>query len=44
MLCGTLPAIGGIRAAASWRMELRDPTRDRALSLHYTVAALPVRA
>lgn len=44
MLCGTLPAIGGVRPASAWRMELRDPVADRAIALAYETVALPVRA
>jgi hypothetical protein len=44
MLCGTLPAIGGVRPGARWRMELRDPGGDRTMTLEYSVRALPVRA
>ena len=44
MLCGTLPAIGGIRRAPHWRMELHDPATGQTLSLAYDVRALPVRA
>lgn len=42
MLCGTLPAIGGVRPAAAWRMELHDPVADCSISLSYEVGALPV--
>jgi len=44
MLCGTLPAIGGVRPAPAWRMELRDPVEGRAIALEYAVRSLPVRA
>jgi hypothetical protein len=44
MLCGTLPARGGVRPSASWRMELRDPAAGRALKLAYAVETLPVVA
>ncbi|MEL7462676.1 MAG: DUF2848 domain-containing protein [Pseudomonadota bacterium] len=42
MLCGTLSAIGGVRAAARFRMELRDPATGRAISHEYEAKALPV--
>lgn len=44
MLCGTLPAIGGVRPSPAWRMELRDPASGCALALEYAVRPLPVRA
>lgn len=44
MLCGTLPAIGGVRPGAAWRMTLRDPVLGRDLALSYRVVALPVVA
>ncbi|MEM9344064.1 MAG: DUF2848 domain-containing protein [Pseudomonadota bacterium] len=44
LFCGTLPAIGGVRAAQSYRMALTDPMRDRAIRLDYTVASLPIIA
>jgi hypothetical protein len=44
MLCGTLPAIGGVRPGGAWRMELRDPAAERSLTLEYAVIPLPVRA
>jgi hypothetical protein len=43
MLCGTLPAIGGIVPAARYEMELADPAGG-ALGLAYNVATLPVVA
>lgn len=42
MLCGTLPAIGGVRPAARYRMALTDPVRGREIRLEYSVTALPV--
>ena len=44
MLCGTLPAIGGVRPAGAFRMALHDPTRDRTIEHEYRVHALPVVA
>jgi hypothetical protein len=44
MFCGTLGAIGGVRPAAAWRMALRDPARDREITLEYAVSALPIVA
>ncbi|QUN26413.1 DUF2848 domain-containing protein [Cupriavidus sp. KK10] len=42
MLCGTLPAIGGIRPAERFEIELEDPALGRTLRHAYAVAALPV--
>jgi len=41
MLCGTLPAIGGVRAADAFRIELHDPTTGRRLRHAYAVRTLP---
>ncbi len=42
MLCGTLPAIGGIRPAPAFRMELHDPVLGRSIRHGYRVSELPV--
>jgi uncharacterized protein DUF2848 len=42
MFCGTVGAIGGIRPATRFDMELEDPVRKRKLSHGYDVVALPV--
>jgi len=42
MLCGTLAAIGGIRAADRFEVELEDPVLGRSLRHVYTVKPLPV--
>lgn len=42
MLCGTLAAIGGIRAAGRFEFELHDPVLGRTLHHAYDVEALPV--
>ena len=42
MLCGTLPAIGGVRPAAAFRLELHDPRLGRTLRHAYAVRALPL--
>lgn len=42
MLCGTLPAIGGIRPAERFEIELEDPVLGRTLRHGYAVATLPV--
>ncbi len=44
MLCGTLGAIGGVRPASDYRMELEDPKRGRKIALDYSVRTLPVIA
>lgn len=41
MTCGTVNAIGGIRPAASFSMELFDPRRGRTLSHSYVLDILP---
>lgn len=41
MTCGTMAAIGGIRPAAVFTMELHDPRRDRSLRHRYQVDVLP---
>ena len=42
MFCGTVGAIGGIRPASRFEMELEDPVRNRKLRHGYDVVALPV--
>jgi len=42
MLCGTLSAIGGVRSATEYKMELADPIRDEGIDLEYTVNVLPI--
>lgn len=42
MLCGTLSAIGPVRPAGAYRMELLDSLLNRSLYLDYRVSALPV--
>ena len=44
MTCGTVPAIGGIRPATHFRMELHDPRKNRAIRHQYHCALLPVVA
>jgi hypothetical protein len=41
MTCGTVSAIGGIRPAATFAMELHDPRRGRSIKHRYTVEILP---
>ena len=43
MLCGTLPAIGGIRPAERFEIELEDPVLCRTLRHGYQVVSLPVQ-
>lgn len=42
MLCGTLPALGGIRSARSFRAELEDPVLNCAIMLEYETTPLPI--
>jgi hypothetical protein len=42
MFCGTVGAIGGIRPAQRFEMELEDPVRGRKLTHGYDIVALPV--
>jgi hypothetical protein len=44
MSCGTLGAIGGVRASTSFRMELEDPAGGRAIGHAYRTRVLPVVA
>jgi hypothetical protein len=44
MLCGTVPAIGGIRPAGSFTFELADPVRGRAIRGGYAIRDLPLIA
>lgn len=42
MLCGTFGAIGGVRPAMRYRMELEDPVLNRKIQLNYSVTKLPI--
>lgn len=42
MLCGTLTAIGSVRPATEYFMELEDPVLSRCITLRYTVKELPI--
>lgn len=42
MFCGTVGAIGGIRPASRFEMEIEDPLLGRRISHIYDVVALPV--
>ena len=44
MLCGTIPATGGIRPAHTFRMSLADPVLGRTITHSYHVTELPVIA
>jgi len=44
MLCGTVPAIGGIRPADRFEIVLEDPVRKRSLTHAYAMDVLPVVA
>lgn len=41
LFCGTMPAIGGIRPAGRFEMELEDPVVGRSLSGSYETRTLP---
>ncbi len=42
MMCGTLPAIGGVRAGSRFEFELNDPNLGRSIKHGYDVIELPV--
>ncbi|KZM49002.1 DUF2848 domain-containing protein [Labrenzia sp. OB1] len=42
MLCGTLPAIGGVRPSSEFRMKLEDPVTGLSISSGYTSASLEI--
>ena len=42
MFCGTLTAIGGVRPASRFEMQLEDPVLKREIRHSYEVSALPV--
>jgi len=42
MLCGTLPAIGGVRPASAFRMSLTDPVRGQSIDWSYRTANLRI--
>lgn len=44
MLCGTLSAIGGVRPAQSYKMQLVDPVLNNVIELKYSVRTLPIIA
>jgi hypothetical protein len=41
MFCGTFPAIGGIRSAPWFEMEIEDPVLNRCLRHRYRIDVLP---
>jgi hypothetical protein len=41
LFCGTMPAIGGIRSAAYFEMELEDPVKARSLRHVVAIEQLP---
>ncbi|WP_417743539.1 DUF2848 domain-containing protein [Salipiger sp.] len=41
MLCGTFGAKGGVRPAAKFRMQMRDPKTDRSITHEYQTRSLP---
>ncbi|QUJ66629.1 DUF2848 domain-containing protein [Photobacterium sp. GJ3] len=44
MLCGTFPAIGGVRRTAKFKMEAFDPVLQRSLTAYYVTVELAVVA
>ncbi|WP_299474457.1 DUF2848 domain-containing protein [uncultured Roseibium sp.] len=42
MLCGTLPAIGGVRPSAGFRMSLSDPTNGQSIDWRYRTTNLRI--
>jgi len=42
MFCGTLPAIGGVKPATSFSIEVEDPVLKRTLRHAYRVVPLPI--
>jgi hypothetical protein len=42
MFCGTMAAIGGIRAAREFRYEFSDPVLNRKISGRYEMRTLPL--
>lgn len=42
MMCGTLPAIGGVRPSAQFRARLHDAKMDREITLSYAATRLPL--
>ncbi len=42
MLCGTLPALGGVRPSPAFEMTLSDPILKRSLSCSYEIVSLPI--
>lgn len=41
MMCGTFGAKGGVRSAARFRMEMRDPSSGRSITHEYATLTLP---
>ncbi len=44
MLCGTLAAIGGVRPASKYKMEIEDPIRSQSIKMEYNTKQLPIVA
>jgi hypothetical protein len=42
MLCGTLPALGGVRSSPVFEMSLEDPVHARRIDHSYRVEVLPI--
>ena len=41
MFCGTLPALGGVKGATGFEIQLEDPVLGRILRHRYTIRTLP---
>ncbi len=44
MLCGTFAAIGGVRPAGSYRMQVSDPHMGKTIEMSYKVQTMPIVA
>jgi hypothetical protein len=42
MLCGTCPAIGGVRRTEKFKMSIHDPILNRSITCEYTSKELPI--
>ena len=42
MLCGTCPAIGGVRRTEKFKMSIHDPVLNRTIECVYTTKELPI--
>jgi hypothetical protein len=42
LLCGTFPALGGVRTSSRFRASMHDPLRDAGIHLEYETLTLPI--